>query len=86
VVLPRPTDRLTLHFSTETAWGAGLLLGLPGSDCPIEITELEFAEQPGSDSTTLVLRVPRGRFQLAMGSATYTVSPGTEAYIREPLQ
>jgi hypothetical protein len=82
VVLPWPTDRLTLVFGADTPWGSGLLQGLPGSDCPIEITELEFAEQAGADRTTVVVRVPRGRFQFTMGSDSYPVATGRDAYIR----
>ena len=82
VVLPWPTERLTLIFGTDTPWGSGLLQGLPGSDCPIEITELEFAEQAGRDRTTVVLRVPRGRFQFTMGPNSYPVATGREAYIQ----
>jgi hypothetical protein len=81
VVLPSPTDRLTLHFAADLPWGSGLLQGLPGSDCPIEITELEFAEQTGADRTTVVVRLPRGRFQFTMGAASYAVTPGRDAYI-----
>jgi len=82
VVLPRPTEQLILRVPTETAWGGSRLVGLPGSDCPVALTDLEFSEQPGSEGTTIVVRVPRGRFQLALAGASYAVvAPGGETRV-----
>jgi hypothetical protein len=83
VVLPQASDSLRLHFASQLPWESGMLLGLPGSDCPVEMADLGTVTSLGDNRTTVLLRVPRGQYQFAMGSARYPlVVPGQDVYIR----
>jgi hypothetical protein len=83
VVLPWASDTLRLHFAAQLPWESGRFLGLPGSDCPVEMADLGTVTSLGDNRTTVLLRVPRGQYQFAMGSVRYPlVVPGQDVYIR----
>ena len=83
VVLPQALDSLRLHFASQVPWESGRLLGLPGSDCPVEMAALATVTSLGDNLTSVLLRVPRGQYQLAIGASRYRlVVPAQDVYIR----
>jgi hypothetical protein len=72
-------EELTLHAPPQLAWESALLHGLPGSDCPVEIHDVSASLQLGSEGTALALRLPRGRFEIVLGSRRIpVVAPGAD--------
>ena len=85
LVLARASETLTIHFAPHLPWESGLLEGLPGSDCPVELHDAEAMTQLEPTRTTLVVRVSPGPLRLVLGSATYPlVAPGSEVHVSEP--
>jgi hypothetical protein len=85
LVLTRASEVVTLHLAANRTWESGLLVDLPGSDCPVELGEAEALKQLEPGRTTLVLRLPPGAWRLLLGSETYTlVAPGSD--VRESAE
>jgi hypothetical protein len=83
VSLQKPFERLQLHFAPQVAWEAGQIVGIPGSDCPVEIGALGVVTSLGDQRTTVLLRVPRGSYRLVVGSASLPfVAPGPDVDVR----
>ena len=81
VVLVHATEALLLHVPPGVAWEDGLLLGLPGSNCAVVVTELLTGPYAGTPDT-IVLRVPRGRFELLLGAQAYAaIAPGAGLHL-----
>jgi hypothetical protein len=79
VTLQKPLERVQLHFAAQVAWEAGQIVGIPGSDCPVEIGALGLVTSLGEERTTVLLRVPRGSYRLVIGSAALPlVAPGPD--------
>ena len=82
LVLTRASEVVTLHLAANRTWESGLLVDLPGSDCPVELGEAEALKQLEPGRTTLVLRFPPGAWRLLLGSETYTlVAPGSDVEV-----
>jgi hypothetical protein len=78
VVLRRISESVTLYLDPHLPWDAGLLQA-PGADCPVAISDLEYEAQPEATQTTMKIRLPRGRYQMAVGTITRSVDvPGVE--------
>ncbi|HEX6739659.1 MAG TPA: carboxypeptidase-like regulatory domain-containing protein, partial [Vicinamibacteria bacterium] len=84
VPLRRAAEAVTLSLAPELGWDAGLWQ-MPGSDCPVAMSELEYEARPERSGTTVVVRLPRGRYQLAVGALTQAVeAPGGEVHFGAP--
>ena len=78
VVLRRTLESVTLQLDPQLPWDAGRLEA-PGSDCPVSMSDLEYEAQPGRERTTVRIRLPRGRYQLAVEAVIRAVeAPGAE--------
>jgi hypothetical protein len=73
---------LTLRFAGDVPWQEAAILGLPGSDCPVALHEVEAQVTLEPQGATLVLQLPRGTFAVAVGSRAEQVAvPGPEVTI-----
>jgi hypothetical protein len=78
VSLLLPSDVLELSLRPDAPWRDALLVGLPGSDCPVSIDDVEPQVRAEEHGVTVALRLPRGSFSLALGGQAHPVSaPGT---------
>ena len=77
VPLPLPSDVLELSLRPDAPWRDALLVGLPGSDCPVSIDDVEPQVRAEEHGVTVALRLPRGSFSLALGGQAHPVGvPG----------
>ena len=77
VPLLLPSDVLELSLRPDAPWRDSLLIGLPGSDCPVAIDDVEPQVRVEEHGVTISLRLPRGSFSLALGGQAHPVSvPG----------
>ncbi len=83
VALSSAPHALRLHVAARVPWESGRLLGLPGSDCPVDMAEIGTVTSLGDNRTTVLLRLPRGQYQLAIGPTLYPLlAPGQDVVIR----
>lgn len=72
-----PSDLLELTLRADAPWQEALLVGLPGSDCPVSIDDVEPQVRTEGHGVTIALRLPRGSFTLALGGEAHPVAaPG----------
>jgi hypothetical protein len=79
----QPADAsLTLHFPADLAWHDAALVGLPGSDCPVPLEEVESRIRLEPQGASVVLRLPRGTFAVSrQGRSQAVVVPGPDVTI-----
>jgi hypothetical protein len=86
VVLRRTLESVTLYLDPQLPWDAGRLEA-PGSDCPLSMSDLEYEAQPELNRTTVKIRLPRGRYQLAVEAVTRAVeAPGADVTFASPAE
>jgi hypothetical protein len=77
VPLPVAESSLTLRLRADAPWRDLLVIGLPGSDCPLAVHDLEPQVQTGDYAVSITLELPRGSFAVAIEGQLHTVSaPG----------
>ena len=78
-VLPLPVADgvFTLRLRADAPWRDLLLIGLPGSDCPLAVHDLEPHVETGDYAMSITLQLPRGSFAVALEGQVHTASaPG----------
>jgi hypothetical protein len=76
-----PSDLLELTVRADAPWQDALLVGLPGSDCPVSIDDVEPRVRTEGHGVTIALRLPRGSFTLALGGEGHVVRVPGRLYV-----
>jgi hypothetical protein len=77
VALPVAEGAFTLRLPGDAPWREALLLGLTGSDCPVAIDDVEPQVRAEDHVVTIVLKLPRGSFDIALGGHLHAANaPG----------
>jgi hypothetical protein len=61
-------EQMTLRLAPELPWQTGSLVGLPGSDCPVAVDQVDSEIQWEPHAVTVRLKLPRGVYLFYLGS------------------